>query len=122
MDLAEAIKEAERRSVVGALGAIISNPEWFTILEAAKAELARREGEGTVRIRNAEGVCRDVAALMSDPPRKALLDRAADILKALRETVVPWLRNYSERIYCEHDAVLNGKEFLAMLRALGEFP
>jgi len=102
MELREALKVGPTMFYIGDSrhGYVVPSEVYEAIASAARAELARREGMESVRIRNAEGICRDMAGLKLDEPKRVLLERAADILKAVHEKVVPWLR----QLQCDTNA------------------
>jgi hypothetical protein len=93
------------------------------IFEAAHRELERQEKERVEKpsIGECEDELRDCASGCEDDSPKHL--RAADILKALREKVVPWLREIARSDRpppIASSAVAEGAK--QMLRALGEEP
>jgi len=99
------------------------------ILSAAKRELARLEKEKPKRmpLEQLEGWLRKNSLTMNDTliPGAIGFFQAADVLKALREVVVPWLRDVDITAYpsaYKSDRFVGSGGAQAMLRALGEQP
>lgn len=129
MDLKEAI-EQEERGLYGNCGGLHTYSEVrATILAAAKKQLAAEEAQKPKRasLEEIEANLRECATRILTPPGSMAwiyqveVRAAADILKALRETVVPWLRD------ARHYEIRSGSISLRiaaedMLRALGEEP
>jgi len=118
MDLKEAIRRADLD-----LEPPVSVMEWFpSILEAAKRDLARQEAERLKRLplTELEGWLRTNPLTISDPliSGSVAFFQAADILKALREVVVPWLRKYDG--YVGQPRMVDASEFHDQVRNLGE--
>jgi hypothetical protein len=126
VNLREAIKEAD--TLLG----FPSRSAVETILAAAKRELEREDKAGRVRRASLSQIEEELRCQAPCSSHQARNDEAADILKALREKVVPWLRRLlpqdvhidlkGARCGCCHRLVLyEGGTFPnEILRALGE--